>query len=435
MNTPIVDFVNAYADKDFARFHMPGHKGAGELESRDITEIFGADSLYDADGIIEQSEKNASKIFGSHATFYSCEGSSLSIKASVYLCVTHTQNKHILASRNVHKAFVSACALVGADVQFLESDANSLLATSIDLKQLKNSLATQRFAAVYITTPDYLGNLENIKQIASICHEHDTLLIVDNAHGAYLTFFDTHPITLGADIVCDSAHKTLPVLTGGAYLHIANENLVENAKSAMALFGSTSPSYLILQSLDSANKYMSECAKDEYLALAKTLEKQKASLRLHGYSVISNEPIKFTIDCAQYGYSGVEIANVLRSENIEVEYSDCYYITLMFTPKNTQKEIQKLVEVLKRIPKKQAIQKTPDTQTDAKRVFSIRQAYFSKSENVDVDYARGRVCAKDVCSCPPAVPIVLPGELINDTHVLQLKKYGFKTINVIKKDS
>lgn len=434
MNTPIVDFVNDYVSKNIARFHMPGHKGVGEIQSRDITEIFGADSLYEADGIIQQSEKNASKIFGSCASLYSCEGSSLSIKASVYLCVTHTQNKCILASRNVHKAFVSACALVGAEVQFLQSDSQSLLSSSIDLVELKNTLSTQRFAAVYITTPDYLGNLENVKQIADICHEHDTLLIVDNAHGAYLTFFDSHPIMLGADIVCDSAHKTLPVLTGGAYLHIANENLVENAKSAMALFGSTSPSYLILQSLDSANKYMSEGAKDEYLALAKALEKEKADLRGHGYSIISNEPIKFTIDCAQYGYSGVEIAQVLRGENIEVEYADCYYITLMFTPKNTDKEIQNLVEVLKRIPRKQEIQKTPDEQSDAKRVLSIRKAYFSKSENVSIEYSSGRICAKDVCSCPPAVPIVLPGELINDTHILQLKKYGFKTINVIKKD-
>ena len=435
MNTPIVDFVTAYTDKIFARFHMPGHKGAGELESRDITEIFGADSLYEADGIIQQSEKNASKLFGSRATLYSCEGSSLSIKASVYLCVTHAQNNRILASRNVHKAFVSACALVGADVNFLESKKENLLSFSIDLKALDKALADTDYAAVYITTPDYLGNLENVKQIADICHEHDTLLIVDNAHGAYLTFFDSHPIAHGADIVCDSAHKTLPVLTGGAYLHIANENLVENAKSAMALFGSTSPSYLILQSLDSANKYISEDAKQEYLQLAKTLEKEKASLRMQGYSIVSNEPIKFTIDCAQYGYSGVEIASVLRENNIEAEYADCYYITLMFTPKNTEKEIQTLVEVLKRIPKKQEIQKTPDKQTDAKRVVSIRKAYFSKSENVSIECAGGRICAKDVCSCPPAVPIVLPGEVINDTHVLQLKKYGFKTINVIRKDS
>lgn len=271
MNTPIADFVQQYAASDGVRLHMPGHKGRALLccEPWDITEIAGADSLYEAEGIIRQSEDNATALFGSARTFYSTEGSSQCIRAMLFLCLTCRRagtKPVILAARNVHKAFIYAAALLDAEVVWLWPEATtSLCACPITPKTLEDALSAMDAppAAVYLTSPDYLGNQADVAALAAVCHAHNTLLAVDNAHGAYLRFLSPsqHPLDLGADICCDSAHKTLQVLTGGAYLHVAKTApaaFAEGGKQALALFGSTSPSYLTLASLDLCNKELAE---------------------------------------------------------------------------------------------------------------------------------------------------------------------------------
>ena len=281
MNTPICDFVNKYAESEKARFHMPGHKGKGFLgtEHLDITEIDGADVLYNAKGIIKESQENASKLFGSEKTLYSAEGSSLSIRAMLYLALLYAKQSGrkpaIAAFRNVHKAFISASALLDIETQWIYPENQSGIISCGISPQNVDVLLTgieEKPAALYVTSPDYLGNVQDIAGLSEVCKKHGILLLVDNAHGAYLKFLpqDIHPITLGADICCDSAHKTLPVLTGGAYLHIsenAPDILYAEAERAMSLFASTSPSYLILQSLDIANKYMSDGYKRKKLCL------------------------------------------------------------------------------------------------------------------------------------------------------------------------
>ena len=232
MDTPICDFVRNYAEGNGLRLHMPGHKGHPFLgiEHLDITEIDGADSLYEADGIIRQSEENAGALFGC-PTFYSTEGSSQCIRAMLYLAVLHASKQGrsplVLAARNVHKAFLSAAALLDLDVEWLYADQTaSYLSCHVTPDDVDQTLCAmvEKPAAVYLTSPDYLGNVADIEGIAAVCRRHGTLLLVDNAHGAYLRFLSTsqHPMDLGADLCCDSAHKTLPVLTGGAYLHIAH---------------------------------------------------------------------------------------------------------------------------------------------------------------------------------------------------------------------
>ena len=258
ITTPICDFVNRYNKSKTERWHMPGHKGSGALgiEALDITEISGADSLYEADGIIKESEENASSLFGAH-TFYSTEGSSQCIRAMLHLAKTQAwmQKKHPLvwATRNVHKTFLSAVALLNFDVEWLYGEGESYLSSSLSPIDLEKRLQTAELlpSALYLTSPDYLGNIADIAALAEVCHRYDVLLLVDCAHGAYLKFLETslYPTDLGADMCCSSAHKTLPVLTGGAYLHLAKNadaNILDAAKNALALFGSTSPSYLIL---------------------------------------------------------------------------------------------------------------------------------------------------------------------------------------------
>ena len=202
---------------------MPGHKGNGEIERYDLTEISGADSLYEASGIIAESEKNAGEIFGAK-TFYSTEGSSLSIKAMLHLVCLYAREKGekplILAARNVHKSFVSAAVLLDFKIDWLYGERSSYLECKISPRELESYFngAERLPTAFYITSPDYLGNVQDVKGLSEVCHRYGVLLLVDNAHGAYLKFLSPsrHPIDLGADIVCDSAHKTLPALTGAA---------------------------------------------------------------------------------------------------------------------------------------------------------------------------------------------------------------------------
>ena len=271
MNTPIADFVKKYADSQMTRFHMPGHKGRSFLgcEAFDITEVKGADSLYEAEGIIAKSEENATSLFGTERTIYSTEGSSQCIRAMLYLALTYKNKKrnkkpYVLAARNVHKAFLYAVALLDLEVVWLyPKQMHSLCSCEITATEVEAELKKHKEMpiAVYLTSPDYLGGQVDIQGISEVCHKYQTILAVDNAHGAYLHFLKKpqHPMDLGADICSDSAHKTLPVLTGGAYLQSsknAPKYFSENAKQAMALFGSTSPSYLIMSSMDLCNSFL-----------------------------------------------------------------------------------------------------------------------------------------------------------------------------------
>ncbi len=281
--TPICDFVKSYSQSGALRLHMPGHKGRALIgaESLDITEIEGADVLYHAEGIIRESEDNALRLFGTARTFYSAEGSSLCIRAMVYLAKLYAKSRGasptIIAARNAHKTFITAAALMDINVGWLYSLDNSVLSCKIDLDGLERMLASLRPAAVYITSPDYIGNIADIAKIARLCHKYQSILMVDNAHGAYLKFLESsaHPIDLGADIVCDSAHKTLPALTGAAYLHIsrtAPDFFADYAENALSVFASTSPSYLILQSLDAVNGLLHKGLADRILTSAARVE-------------------------------------------------------------------------------------------------------------------------------------------------------------------
>jgi arginine/lysine/ornithine decarboxylase len=311
MDTPICRFLEAYAAKDPVRLHMPGHKGQGSpVAPYDLTEVEGADSLYEAGGIIAESERNAGLLFGCH-TFYSTEGSSLAIRAMLYLAALEAKHRgqkpHIVAGRNAHKVFLSAVALLDLAVTWLSPKGSSYLSCPITADDLREALTRDpSVTAVYLTSPDYLGNTVDLKAIAAVCHQHGVLLLVDNAHGAYLKFLpqSRHPMDLGADLCCDSAHKTLPTLTGCAYLHIAKTApafLAERAKQALGLFGSTSPSYLMLASLDAVNRYLAEDFRRDLTACAARVERLKTALIARSYTLVGDEPMKITIAPKAYG--------------------------------------------------------------------------------------------------------------------------------------
>ena len=438
MKTPICDFVRDYARREALRLHMPGHKGASVLgcEALDITEIDGADSLYEASGIIAESEGNASALFGC-PTFYSTEGSSQCIRAMLYLALLDAKGKgktpKIAAGRNAHKTFLSAAALLDLEVAWICPEAGeSYLSCDIGPQWLDRFLDRERPTAVYLTSPDYLGHVADIAALSAVCRRHGALLLVDNAHGAYLRFLaqSRHPMDLGADICCDSAHKTLPVLTGGAYLHIRDEALAGRAKTALALFGSTSPSYLILQSLDGANVCLE--------AYFRTLEPfcreaaaLKERLRAAGWQLLDQEPLKVTADAKARGYLGTELARLLLERNIVCEFADPDYLVLMLTPQVGAEGLNRLEEALAQIPQRSPILEKPPRFRQGEQVLSVRQAALSPSETLPVQRCVGRILAAATVGCPPAVPILVCGERV-DAHALEcFRYYGIETCTVV----
>ncbi|MBO4535178.1 MAG: aminotransferase class V-fold PLP-dependent enzyme, partial [Clostridia bacterium] len=334
--TPICDFLERYRDLGSVRMHMPGHKGQGkwDVEGLDITEIEGADSLYHAEGIIRDSEQIASTLWGAH-TYYVTEGSSQAIRAMIHLAALYAlqegKKPMVLAGRNAHSAFVSAVALTDVEVDWLWCE--DYLRCPITPEQLATRIEETNASAVYLTSPDYLGNMLDVAALSKVCHEHGALLLVDNAHGAYLKWLSPslHPMDLGADMCCDSAHKTLPALTGCAYLHLAygvKDYLVASAKDALALYGSTSPSYLLLASLDALNKRIRDIKQGVRLT-ARKVATLKGTLSCHGFDLVGDEPCKLTLAPKSWGYTGEEVAAYLIDKGIYPEFSDPDYLVLM----------------------------------------------------------------------------------------------------------
>lgn len=438
MKTPIADFVKRYAKSDFSRFHMPGHKGETFLgpESLDITEITGADVLFSADGIIAESEKNAASLFGTAHTFYSAGGSTSAICAMLALA----GGKKILAARNVHKAFINACALLDYEVEWLmPEDFSGIIKCEGSPQMVEKSIisADEKPSAVYLTSPDYLGNIQDISGISAVCKKHGVPLLVDNAHGAYLGFLENsmHPIHLGADACCDSAHKTLPVLTGGAYLHIsenAPESFAKNARSRLALFSSTSPSYLILQSLDLCNKYLADGFKDKLAQTIKKVDEIKDFAIKKGIVILPSEPLKIVIDAYQTGWTGGEMHSYFRVNKIEPEFCDEHYVVLMVSPSNSDRDMDRLVSAFDGMVYGVPFEKRIPPLPIAKQKMSIRNAVLSPSERVSTSSAIGRICAAPTVSCPPAVPIAISGEEITEDVAKLFEFYGINEIEVVK---
>ncbi|MBE6949199.1 MAG: aminotransferase class V-fold PLP-dependent enzyme [Ruminococcaceae bacterium] len=446
MDTPICDFVKKYAQSGDLRLHMPGHKGKSFLgcEALDITEIDGADVLYHAYGIIKQSEDNAASLFGTAKTIYSTEGSSLAIRGMLYLAMLHGKSigrKPIIAAgRNAHKTFLTASALLDIEIAWIFPEKQeNLLSCEITAKMLDKFLteAEEKPVAVYITSPDYLGNVADITSLAEVCHNHDTLLLVDNAHGAYLHFLpeSRHPIALGADMCCDSAHKTLPVLTGGAYLHIsptAPELFCDQAENAMSLFASTSPSYLIMQSLDAANRYISDGYRERLAVFAEKTTSLKERLTAHGYTLIGSEPLKLTISAKPYGYIGHELSELLLKNNIVCEFCDPDFVVMMLTPEignNALELIEKSLLVI--APKAPISDRMPQMANPLKKL-TPREALFTQSKTLPIHECIGKVLASPTVSCPPAIPIVVCGEVIDEAAVRIFEYYRIETCNVIE---
>lgn len=425
MNTPICDFLESYSSQRRLRLHMPGHKGENP---HDITEIFGGDSLYDSDdtwGIIAQSESMAARIFGAQKTCYSCGGSTLAIQTALALLKARGC-KTIAASRYSHRSLVSAAALLQMNIKWLYPKEYLSADVTYDSEALRGA------DALFVTNIDYYGGTWKFVRPS-------IPLIVDNAHGAYLRFVDKrkygteylHPLELGFPLMsAESAHKTLPVLTGGAYLHFAAGEDTSRVKEMMAMFGSSSPSYLVLESLDRFNGAMAEDFDAITRACDAALELKKR-LQTAGIPLVKSDYLRIVIDARACGMSGYEFAASLRSSGVECEMSDANRVVLMFSSANRIEDFERAEIAILFVRRKSPIapEKYPVIKPTAH--MPVYEAMFLPQKIVPLEKANGEVCAGLNAPCPPCVPLVMPGEIIDHNVADALKQYGVKNIAVL----
>lgn len=428
-------FIREYDSNDFLRLHTPGHQARCEFINRisphfDITEIGGSDSLYHSDGVIKDLEDEISELYQAQSVI-SASGSTLCIQTMISLF----KDRAFVAMRSSHIAFYNVCALLDIQPEWIKVSEGGLYKNIPEPYDVEKVLAKiKKPAAVYITSPNYYGIRADIKGISEVCKKYDAVLIVDNAHGAHLKFttVDEHPIFLGADICCDSFHKTLPTLTGAAVLH-SKLGLFdqEEIKYNMSMFGSTSPSYLIMDSIGLCVDWL----KAEGWKRFKQLEERKKDLFENlSLNILKTDCSKITIDCLNVKNGAFGVRSILRQHKIEPEYTDSRYVTLIVSPFLSDMDWDRLRKCLEKIETVEnygscfEIRKLPIPNVK----LSLSKAFRSQLQQIDVKHSVGRICGKSQWICPPGIPIVAAGELITDDIADLLMKNDVKVVCVIK---
>ena len=426
---PVENALHEYIGKDLSRFHMPGHKGAEnfpEYFKFDITEVEGADSLFESSGAIFETEKRFAKIYGSGASLLSAGGSTLCIQ-TMFATALNPGDKIIIA-RNCHASAVNVMALL---------DIEPIWINPRDLKGAEKAFEENPEAkAIYLTSPDYFGVMSDIGAFSDLAKEKGAKLLVDNAHGAHLHFtpIEMHPIALGADMCSDSLHKSLPVLTGGAVLHLKDGSLREIAKQKMRLFGSTSPSYLIMLSADKCAEYLETKAKADFAMLNGKVANLRYKAFEHGLApkVRNVEPARLVLSVKSTEMTGEEFGKKLREYGIEPEYVNDEWAVLMASPFNSEKDFERVAKFIEETfgngfsAFEERLSKMPE------KAMSVRKAVFSESEEIETEKAIGRIAARLDLPCPPCIALAVPGEIIDEKIAGLLVKYGINKINVVK---
>lgn len=443
-----------YINEDNSRFFMPGHKGNfsyfesfyKNILSFDLTELSKTDNLFAPQESIINVELKASKLYDTAISKLCASGSTLCIQTMLKM-VCSIGDK-ILMPRNVHISVINAVALLDLTPIWVysKSEKQPFLPEIITARDIETALnENKQIQAVFITSPDYYGVLHDIKAISNVCTKRNVPLIVDNAHGAHLKLLpeDLHPITLGASMCCDSLHKTLPALTGAALIHISkdyqnkNSDIDFNAKiiECMRLFSTTSPSFLILTSIDLCLNYMIEKGKEDFSKLTKTCEGINNLAKENGFVLPSEIRDITRLSFLYKGVSGNDISEKMRDFKIEPEYSDNGYVVLITSPFNTKKDFERLERFFNSISSINFV-KNIDINIEkppiGESVISIRQAIFSENIEQSIDKCDGKIAAEAIFFTPPCVPLVMPGEKINKKIINFIKKSGKVVIKVVK---
>jgi lysine decarboxylase len=490
-NTPIYNYLREYAKQNINIFHMPGHKLskgipqelAQDILKLDVTEIDGTDNLHYPEGIIKEAEELAAKAFGADKTFFLVNGSTCGIQAAIMSVCARGQK--IIIGRDSHKSVVSGLILSGAEPVFVypEYICDFGITGEITAKSIEKVLCQHPDAvAVLITRPNYYGICSSIEEISSLVHSHNKLLIVDEAHGAHLVFNEKLPpsaIKHGADICIQSAHKTLPALTQGAYLHVNGNRVdVDRLKLNLSMLQTSSPSYILMSYLDIARELMERDGEKKLDALIDEIEWFKKELGNYPeYRILTNsmhDSTRLVINISKLGISGYYAEKLLRERfktQVEMaDYENLVFITTtadnhdtfaallnamkgLLTTKDYKKNIENIYldsnlnsniikkyykelynnvinnlidtkEVTKKFTKaviKEVIKEGANAGStavnDIKAGVLPYEAYMANKEKILVEECCGRICADVITPYPPGIPVLYPGEIIDERHI------------------
>ncbi len=444
MNKAIREFLEEHGAIRPVSFHMPGHKGASiyaengyssfleNIMDCDITEIPGADNLFQTESIILETMEKYRRLYGSRKSYLLINGSSTGIIASILASVS--RGGKLVMARNCHKSAFNALSLgdvtpVYAFPQVVEE--YGILGT-VSPEEIARCLDEQPDAeAVILPSPNYYGICSDIKAIAAVVHERNKILIVDQAHGAHLKFFDNADFPkaaedLGADIVINSTHKTLASFTQTAILNVcsARVDLLE-LEDKLQVLESSSPSYPLMATLDINADLLLEKGDELMSEWAKNLKwfYNEASA-IDGLSLMTCDmldPTKLNMDMSAYGLNGNELEEYLMSKGIFVELVAGNLVMGMSGIGNKRCDFERLIEALRAISANYKLVEEEALQPAALTKRLEWLGVPDKKEAVHVDEAAGRVCAMSIIPYPPGIPIACPGEVL-DEEILQYIK-------------
>ncbi len=415
---PLYSALLKLKDKNQLSFHMPGHLGGKGMEGFDFlkeidtTELPESDNLFFAEGVIAEAEAAAARFFGAKKTRFLVSGSSGGIMAAVGAALS--EGDKIICDRFCHRSFVSALIFSGANPVWLRPEAidGGLLWGGISPADVETAAKSNPDAkAVYITSPNYFGLCSDVAEIAEIAHNHGMLLIVDSAHGAHFGLSPLLPpsaVTLGADIVVTSAHKTLPSLTQSAYLHINREP--PRLEAMLKMHQTSSPSYILMASLDYARAKMESEGEGLWTALAENvLEIFPEQAEIAGSAAKYKDVSRIVLPLASNPFSAAE---TLRGKGIAVECSYGGGLVCIANIAHTREDLLRLSAAVAEIDAEpyRPMRFAPFA---AEAAMPPRKAFFSETEEIPIRKAAGRICAREVLVYPPGTPQLMPGEAIS----------------------
>lgn len=410
-------------------FHMPGHKRNEKFKitgaQSDITEIDGFDNLHCPKGVLSELEKDISKIFGYKKSIISVNGSTCAVLSAI--CAVCEKGDKIIIARNCHKSVYNACFLRELDVIYLEPDFIEKLGVygKINQKSVDGSLKDNPDAkALVITSPTYEGIVSEIKS--------NIPLIVDAAHGAHFGFAEWLPKRAVGDIVIQSLHKTLPSLTQTAVVHIDNEKYFSKVKMYMDIFETSSPSYVLLSSVDRCIDFL-KTGKEVFKNYKKLIDGFYEKVKeIENVSVYPNDDLTRLIISAK-GYTGAELSEHLRNNNIEPEGATLNFVILISTVCDSKQGFDLLYNALNCLEKRNGINRFTKKIAVAKK--RCKSSEIGETSATPLEKSVGKICATYVFAYPPDVPIIIPGEIITKEIIDYIKLCLEKGVNIISDDN
>lgn len=445
-DSPILDAVQEYVRARPVRFHMPGHKGRafslfpGEFCALDVTELPATGNLYEGRDPIAASERLAARHFNAPGCFYLTGGSTQGIYAALYLAAG--RNAKIIADRNSHRALINACSLLSITNRYIYAKYNLKynIFGDFDADDIQRAAEENPDArAIFVTSPTYYGVRHDIEKISAAAHLAGMKLIVDSAHGAHFPAVSLPcAVAEGADFCVLSAHKTLPALGQGAFLLTAAATPPEDARRATALFGTSSPSYPIMLSLESSTR-PSAAETEKWKEIVRCAENlrvgvnQKTPFCALSSKDMAIDPLRVTVNTGLAGLTGRRASEFLMSKGMVPEAADLWNVIFILTSADEPGEIDRLLDAIVEMAALADIRSPvpPRFVPRAKTVLPAHRAVFAKRRYIPLCDAAGHIAAEPVFLYPPGVPVLCPGERADENIIEYLAVSGYNILREV----